>query len=160
MKHQIQWTITSKHKLHVDGQWFKKKNNFEELQEEVGHAIQSQKIGDKKITMEQTIIVNDKNNEPSIETLTDLDIASFKTEWQSGWNPKLGQDHESETIGFFSSWKIEDFINSVTLILLLALLIYVIYLCCRVPDHLFLLLIIFLLHIPFFIHFIYLQEIE
>ena len=117
-------------------------------------------IGDKKITMEQTIIVNDKNNEPSIETLTDLDIASFKTEWQSGWNPKLGQDHESETIGFFSSWKIEDFINSVTLILLLALLIYVIYLYCRVPDHLFLLLIILLLHIPFFIHFIYLQEIE
>ena len=154
MEQQIQRTITSEHELNVDGQWFTEKKNSEELQDVV-HTIHSQKIGDEKINVKQTIDGN-LIEEPTIETSKDLDIASFKTDWQSGWNPKLGQ--KSEPTGFFSTWNIEDFINLVTVIILLALLIYVFYLYPNPITDLF--VITFLLHIPFFIHFIYLREIE
>ena len=54
MEQQIQRTITSEHELNVDGQWFTEKKNSEELQDVV-HTIHSQKIGDEKINVKQTI---------------------------------------------------------------------------------------------------------
>ena len=136
-------TITSEHKLHVDRQWLTKKKKSEELQDVV-HTLHFQQIGEDKITVKQSI---DKYgnliDKPTIETSKDFDIASFKTEWESGWNPEI------EPTRFFSSWSIEVFIDLVVVILLLALHIYVFYLYPIISCfyHFFAIL--------FFIHFIH-----
>ena len=106
-------TITYEHELLVDGQWFTEKKKYEELQDDVVHIMHSQQIGDDKITVKQTIDKDGNQidedgkltDEPTIVTNMDNDdIASFKTKWESGWNPKLPQE-DFESTGFFSSLK-------------------------------------------------------
>ena len=116
MEYQIKrTTITYEHELNVDGQWFTEKKKYEELQGDVVHIMHSQQIGDDKITVKKTMdkdgnLIDEDGkltDEPTIETNLDLDnedIASFKTEWKSGWNPKLPHE-DSESTGFFKTLK-------------------------------------------------------
>ena len=111
MEHQsqIQYVFTSEHQLiGEDGQLFteiKEKKSSEELQDVV-HEMHTQQIGDDKfLTMKLTLDKNGQplTDEPTIETSKDMDIESFKAEWESGWNPMLHQ--ETEPTGFFSHLK-------------------------------------------------------
>ena len=112
MEHQIERIVTIEHELDVDGQWFKDCKKFEELQNGVVHAMHSQQIGDDKITVKKTNLSDGKlMEEPIVETETNMDtdeeIASFKSDWESGWNPMFGKetDPTKSTGGFFSSLK-------------------------------------------------------
>ena len=116
MEQQIERTITYEHELDVDGQWFTEKKKCEELQDGMVHTMHSQQIGDDKIIVKQTLDKDgnliDEDGKPTdeqtIETNMDgaEDIASFKTEWESGWNPKFGKETDpTGSTGFFSKFK-------------------------------------------------------
>ena len=98
----LPWASTLEIQVIVDGQLFtvKKSSEFGVL------TMHSQQIGDDKFIIAKQIL--DKNYQPmtdelTIETSKDMDIESFKAEWESGWNPMLHQ--ETEPTGFFSHLK-------------------------------------------------------
>ena len=93
--------------LFVNGQWFIEKKVTEELPDVVKNwhtrQIDDEDIGIMKwYAIVQTIDKDGQMIDESIQKFPeDLDIDSFMTEWESGWNPTLGQ----ESTGFFSSLK-------------------------------------------------------
>ena len=50
----------------------------------VSYTLHSRKIGDDKIYTRQTVDKDGKLTDDKSE-----EIDSFKTEWESGWNPKI-----------------------------------------------------------------------
>ena len=98
MEHQIERTISSSHDLFVNGQWFIEKKVTEELPDVVKNwhtrQIDDEDIGIMKwYAIVQTIDKDGQVIDESIQKFPeDLDIDSFMTEWESGWNPTLGQE--------------------------------------------------------------------
>ena len=94
MEHQIQRTISSTHDLFEERHWFieKKLNDHDVVTN--WHTRQIDAV-DGTLKWYAVVETTDKDGqtiEKSIQTfLEDLDTDSFKTEWESGWNPTLSQ---------------------------------------------------------------------
>ena len=106
MEHQIERMNHTTHDLFVDGQLFNETKLTERIHDVVNYW-HTRQIGDDASTLKWYAVVrtDDKDGQTIKESIRtfpeDLDIDSFKTEWESAWNPTLVQ----KSTGVFSSLK-------------------------------------------------------